>query len=141
MAFEDIRIRTQELFLRPTRPMLEEFRGLRAASIAAAEPIIEPPIFSFSIFIPEHVERAMAVVERFMQLADQTKGEAGLESVLDEFEALKTTENPELLYYALMVFITHHPKGRLLTNEIPPLTAREPEKVAPSTAAVTPGEP
>lgn len=133
MAFEDVQMRTREIFLRSTSNALESFHTSMLTAFALEEPALEPPVFSFSTFLPDHVERAMAVVETFMKAAEQKKGEAGLDAVLDEFESLKPKENPDLLYYALMVFITHHPKGRLLADDIPPLTAREPEKVAPST--------
>ena len=47
-------------------------------------------------------------------------------------EQRRGTENPDLLDYALMVFITHHPRGTALTHSVPPMTLRNPELVAPS---------
>ena len=68
----------------------------------------------FSLFLPSHQRRAIALAARFMEIANSAPGEVGLERVLDEAERLSREENSELVRYAVMVFITHHPEGRRL---------------------------
>jgi tyrosinase len=88
----------------------------------------------FVIFLPLHVKRALELAHRFMELADANPGERGLSPVLDEAEAVALNEDIEMVKYALMVFIIHHPEGRKLP--IPSLAERSPEKVPPSNKAV-----
>ena len=85
---------------------------------------------TFLPFLPAHHERAMELVARLMELAQDRGVEEGLAAVLETVEAQASEENMELLRYALLVFITHHPDGRRLP--IPPLAARTPEMVTPS---------
>ena len=85
----------------------------------------------FSEFIPDQLDRALALAGRFMALADQAGGEAGLTAVLDAARQASTSEDPDLVKYALMVFITHHPEGSRLP--IPPLEERSPDKVPAAT--------
>jgi hypothetical protein len=87
----------------------------------------------FSTFVPDQMERAVELATAFMRLATATGGEAGLERVLDEAQGVAATEDADLVRYALMVFITHHPEGRRLP--IPSLTVRSPELVQPSPGA------
>jgi tyrosinase len=89
---------------------------------------------TFSVFLPAHEKRATALAARFMEIANSTPGDAGLERVLDEAEHVLQQENSELVRYALMVFITHHPEGRRLP--IPPLDERTPYWTTPSNADV-----
>ncbi|HEX2202064.1 MAG TPA: tyrosinase family protein [Longimicrobium sp.] len=93
----------------------------------------------FSAFDPDQVEEALRTAEELMRVADSAPGTAGLDAAATEFRRRLTSDvgrqNPALVYYAMQVFITHHPKGRVLTEAIPPLALREPEKVAPSGAA------
>lgn len=88
----------------------------------------------FVLFLPEHQELALELASRFMELANQVQGIDGLEAVLNQAEAAAGRENTDLVKYALMVFITHHPEGRQLP--IPPLNQRSPERILPSSAAV-----
>lgn len=89
---------------------------------------------NFVIFLPDHLEHALSLASRFMELANDNPGEAGLEAVLDEAERVAERESIEMVKYALMVFITHHPEGRRLP--IPPLEERSPELVVPSKGQV-----
>src|SRR5262245_22911910 len=73
----------------------------------------------FAVFIPQHLEAALALAGHFMQLANAAGGDEGLNAVLAAAEAVTATHDVELVKYALMVFITHHPEGRRLP--IPPL--------------------
>lgn len=84
----------------------------------------------FIIFLPAHEAHALELASRFMELANAAPGDKGLEDVLDAAEDAATTEDVQLVKYALMVFITHHPEGRRLP--IPPLEERAPEHVIPS---------
>ena len=85
------------------------------------------PVQKFILFIPAHQQRAIALTQRFMELANAAPGEPGLDAVLAEAENVAHMEDVELVKYALMVFITHHPEGRKLP--IPPLDVRSPELV------------
>jgi tyrosinase len=89
---------------------------------------------TFSVFLPGHQQKALALAARFMEIANTTPGDAGLERVLDEADRALEQENSELVRYALMVFITHHPEGRRLP--IPPLDERTPYWTTPSNADV-----
>jgi tyrosinase len=93
----------------------------------------------FSSFDPAQMDRALSLTSRFVELANATNAEAGLEAVLEEAEQAAGAEDLDLVKFALMVFITHHPQGRPLP--IPSLEEREPEKVAASPQAVTAARP
>ena len=92
----------------------------------------QAPAAIFSAFNHEHVALAMRVVANFMEIANNGAPEEALDAVLDAYDARRGTANPDLLDYALIVFITHHPIGTALTHAIPPMTLRSPEFVAPS---------
>src|SRR5215204_932538 len=123
-----VRARVWSLFLSPSPPQRRRFTA------AAAAGRVESPVRIFSTFNDAHVEHALQIAAEFFRIADAALPEDALTAVLDRFEALRDTENPDLLDYALMVFITHHPRGAALTHAIPPLTLRNPELVAPSRA-------
>jgi tyrosinase len=128
-----VRDRTWSLFLQPSPPQRVKFE--EALPNLAAEAVEgEEPIENFSVFDKRHLARAMEVVAEMMRRANAVPEEQGLQAVLDYYEEMRGRENPELVDYALMVFITHHPRGRALTHSIPPITLRNPELVAPSTA-------
>jgi tyrosinase len=91
----------------------------------------------FSVFLPDHLNHALALASKFVQLANANPGEAGLNDVLDEAERAAQVEDIELVKYALMVFITHHQEGRRLP--IPSLEERSPEKIVPSQKEVALG--
>jgi tyrosinase len=93
-----------------------------------------PPPTQFVLFLPAHQERALELARRFMAIANEHPDDGGLEAVLDEADAAARTENVDLVKYALMVFITHHPQGRRLP--IPPLDRRYPTRVVPSKSSV-----
>ena len=52
------------------------YAALRAAPVATAAPADTPPPF-FSEFITDHLEEAISLAERFMQIADTTPGPNG----------------------------------------------------------------
>ena len=91
-------------------------------------------ITTFSAFDSRQLDRAMDVVTEFAVVASDRPGPDGLAAVLDRYQDLAAQENPDLLDHALMVFITHDPRGRALTHAIPPVALRNPELVAPSAA-------
>ncbi len=126
-----IQERTWDLFLRPSPPR----RAVFAANARALEAEGLEPITSFSIFDERHLARATEVAAELMELAGAGSTEDGLEEALNHYERLQGRENPDLLDYALLLVITHHPRGRLLTHSVPPLTLRNPELVAPSAVA------
>ena len=121
----DLHERTNALLTRPPNdvPM--------GAPAAGAEPLASS---RFMMFFPSHQERALQLAKRLMALANERADDDGLEAVLDEAEAAAQTENIDLVKYALMVFITHHPRGRRLP--IPALDRRYPKRIVPSNTEV-----
>jgi tyrosinase len=103
---------------------------------ATAEKVVAAPSASFSPFDPVQAQQANLLAQRFVQLANSAEGTAGLQAVLDETEKAAATENPELVRYALMLFITHHPTGNQL--KIKPLEKRAPQLVLPSKKPAVP---
>jgi tyrosinase len=102
--------------------------------ISAAADSDAAPSSRFVLFFPDHQERALRLAREFMRIANEHPDDAGLEAVLQEAERAAQTENTDLVKYALMVFITHHPQGRRLP--IPSLDRRYPTRVVPSNADV-----
>jgi tyrosinase len=124
-SIEELQARTEDLLKRRT-PVAASLRTETAA----------PPTTlrtGFSPFLPTHAKRAFELTDRFVALADATDGDAGLKAVLEAAENEMATEDPDLVKHALMVFITHHPKGARLP--IPALEERAPEQVAAPDAA------
>ena len=105
--------------------------ALRAAPVATAAPADTPPPF-FSEFITEHLEEAISLAERFMQIADTTPGPNGLDAVVNAATVEKNQRQGGMVEHALMLFILHHPQGRTL--RIPSLLTRSPGQVFPSSA-------
>lgn len=103
-------------------------------ALGAAPP---QPDNQFVLFLPSHLERALAVTRELMEIANAKPGDEGLEAALNKIESRRSEENLDLLKYALLVFITHHPQGRRLP--IPPLDQRSPEKIVPSQMTVARG--
>ena len=101
----------------------------------ATEGVVAAPGQSFSPFDTFQMLRASALAARFMALANSKEGTAGLSVALDEADKAIATEDPELVRYALMLFITHHPKGNQL--KLKPLEKRAPQVALPSTPAET----
>jgi tyrosinase len=111
-------------FLQQQRP-LRPGAAARDGRAAADEP-------AFELFDPSQLKAAIDLAARLMALANAAEDESALESVLAAAEAESRTRGLALVKYALMVFITHHPRGRQLP--IPPLEQREPERIVPSAA-------
>jgi tyrosinase len=123
--------RTWALLMRPSPPARRSFLEQARAIAPEREEVIE----QFSVFEEQHLTRALEVAAELMRLANAEPAEDAVEQALDYYEQLGGQEHPDLLDYALIVFITHHPRGRALTHAIPPITLRNPELVAPSMIA------
>jgi tyrosinase len=124
MTIQELQQRTAEfLERRPTAGA-----GLRRDARIAEMPAEAP----FQLFIPEQLKAAIDLAAHFMEMTNAAPDESGLEAVLDAAEAAVREHGIGLVKYALMVFITHHPAGRLLP--IPPLERREPERIIPARA-------
>ena len=91
----------------------------------------------FLPFLPSHLQLALALAARFMELANARPGEAGLAAVLDEAERQAHQGDLEWVKYALRVFLAHHPEGRGLP--VPSLEERAPHLVLPSPYKEPPG--
>lgn len=120
-----------ENFLKQPHPTTTVLGGTSAFAASEMDIAAErPPWPAFSVFHPEQLDRALNLANLFMQLANSLPDDEGLTAVREEASRVSEIENPDLVKYALMVFITHHPKGRRLP--IPSLDERQPEKVLPS---------
>ena len=106
----DLQERTEELF-----------------QTAAAEEAVEREGPRFSPFVPEHVEGALELVDRWIELAESGDGNKGLEAALEDV-ARELRRDPERAKHALMIFITHDPRAARLP--IPALEERRPELAA-----------
>src|SRR5712691_6746121 len=84
----------------------------------------------FSVFKPGDQDRALALASEFMRIAGPQPGPDQLEQVLNRAQEAYDEHPIELVKYALMVFITHHPGGWQLP--IPSLEMRAPEKARQS---------
>jgi tyrosinase len=102
------------------------------AQLLAAAP--DQRVDRFSVFKPGHQERALALAAEFMAIAGENPGPDELERVLDRAAAAYNEHQVELVKYALMVFITHHPRGYQLP--IPSLEMRDPDKARQSPATL-----
>jgi tyrosinase len=91
----------------------------------------------FSVFVKSHLEHALQIAAKFMQIANEEPGENGLTKVLAEAEKLTEIEDNEVIKYALKVFITHHPEGNILP--IPSFEQSNPDEIAPSQPVLPPG--
>jgi hypothetical protein len=94
--------------------------------------LFEPPSTEhrFLPFLPAHLQHALSLAARYMELANARPGEAGLAAVLDEAERQARHGDIEWVKYALRVFIHHHPAGHELPT--PSLRERAPGWVLPS---------
>ena len=124
MTIQELQQRTSDFLER--RPAAGA--GLRSDTRIAEMPAEAP----FQLFIPEQLKAAIDLAARFMEIANAAPDESGLEAVLDSADASARELGIGLVKYALMVFITHHPSGRLLP--IPALERREPERIIPARA-------
>jgi len=107
------------------------------ATIAlATERAAAPPSQKFSPFDPAQMQRVTKLSGQFMALANSKEGVAGLSAVLNEVEKVAAIENPDLVRYALMLFITHYPRGSQL--KIRPLERRAPQIVLASRQQAAP---
>lgn len=90
----------------------------------------DAPKERFSVFKPGNEEAALQLAAEFFAIAGPNPGAAEFEKVLDRVDQAFNQHPPEFVKYALMVFITHHPKGYLLP--IPSLEMRDPDKARQS---------
>src|SRR5437762_10460327 len=88
------------IFARPTPPQRKAFMAQMNSLPEEAR------IRLFSPFNEGHMERVQQVRERWNRLAPTATGEKGLNDALDDYESLRGRENPDLLYFALEVFLT-----------------------------------
>lgn len=111
----------------------KESYSIKARKISVSGSAV-PRFQRFSHFIPEHMMHAREVYSHFMTLADSVEGKQGVEKVLAEVNSLAEIYHPDLLFYAMMVFLTHHPKGQGIS--IPSLEERSPYLLSPSQAGI-----
>lgn len=123
------------------RDLLTEQLPKQAASLTDALTDAAPPkqpkfpfVDKFTNFDIEAMRIAMEYVKSYMKIAEANPGPDGLKAVLEEVAEDRLTQNPTLIKYALMVFLTHHKEGQKLTQAIPPLEQRLPGFIVPSQA-------
>jgi tyrosinase len=131
-TIEELHVRTVSLLQHPPErlPLRTSAGALEALGPVEAKT-------RFEVFVAEQLEAALAMSGRFMELANATSGDAGLEAVLAAAQAATAVHDVNLIKYALMVFITHHPEGRRLP--ISTLEERSPSEVLPSRAPAPEG--
>ena len=94
-----------------------------APAAAPADAVTRP---RFSAFDDAQLSRAVELANAWWRLADERGGEEGVRAVLDEADRLIAEgEVQGLVKYALQLFMTHHPQGRLLG--MPSLVELQPE--------------
>lgn len=131
MGQQAISTRIRELLMQNTEAKIESFRSHTLKDTENKERAFnefEP----FSVFVPKQLDKALSIVEEFYEIADKAFSEKSVQLVLDKYEELQDKIHPKMLDYALMVFLTHHPKGRLFSEIIPTLEEREPYLVKSS---------
>ncbi|GAC1349830.1 MAG: hypothetical protein NVSMB27_26610 [Ktedonobacteraceae bacterium] len=111
-------------------------RAKASTAQATTKRVEAVPKASFSPFDPVQAQRASTLARSFVKLADSAGGTTGLKAVLDKADEAMTTEDPDLVRYALMLFITHHPLGNQL--KIKPIEKRAPHLVLPSKKPTAP---
>jgi len=120
----DIAKRIWDFFSQPTAPLREQF-------LQKAEASGERSIQFFSDFDAAHLARVNSIWKTFENdLRTATDDEAGMNAVMDRAESLIGHENPDLLFYALNIFLTRY-RGDVRFS-IPSLVVREPELITPS---------
>ena len=108
----DLQKRANDLFLAAGEA---EARGDTAAGVR------------FSPFVSEHVDGALELVDRWMQLTEQGRGNDGLAAALEDAER-ELRADTERAKHALMIFITHDPSAARLP--VPSLEERRPDLAA-----------
>ncbi|MDB5200368.1 MAG: Hemocyanin, copper containing domain [Chitinophagaceae bacterium] len=123
--------RIWDIFLIPT-PKLRNNYWEKLDTPGAGQPGPgEELIRDFSPFDTRHMKRVNKTVRSFeTALQSAPDEESGLAAAADQFEDLLANENPDLLYYAFNVFLTHY--NGSVNISVPSLTVREPEIVVPS---------
>ena len=129
---DELHARTVELLKRPAENLAVKTGPEALEALGPADQKAR-----FAVFIPEQLEAALRLTQRFMELANASPGDEGLDAVLAAAQAATAMHDVDLVKYALMVFITHHPEGRRLP--IPPLEQRAPAQITPSRAPLVPG--
>jgi len=92
--------------------------------------------FKFTPFDPEQAEEAYVVTAEFMKIANKDPDQA-IEKVLACAKQKNEELDPELVHYALMGFVTHHPSARKQKLKIPPLVQRSPGTSVPKKKKVS----
>lgn len=113
----------------PVAKAAPKTEGLEAAGLEAA------PRARFSLFNPADSRRANALAREFVKTADSMEGVDAVEAVVKKMQEVAEVEDPEMVDFALKMFLTHDPRGRLF--KIRSLEKLSPEKFTPSAPAMT----
>jgi tyrosinase len=84
----------------------------------------------FSPFDRDQMEQAAELCATLMEIANNNPDDP-IEKVLEYSKEQNNTTDPELVRWALMNFITHHPSARNKNLRIPSLVMRAPEIAIP----------
>ncbi len=126
-SLRELQNRTEVLL---TQPVLRD-EGVLAEDPVLAQRVRRP----FSVFNTDDLDQALSLADRWMALAVQPGESArartrGLEAALDDAEVVREVQNPDLVEYALLVFLTHYRDGARLP--LPSLLERHPELFGPA---------
>ncbi|GAC1394290.1 MAG: hypothetical protein NVS4B11_31750 [Ktedonobacteraceae bacterium] len=136
MAIEDTRMRADALLTQTQTANIatQSIPVTATSSVALAAPPIAPTSI-FSPFIPQQMEQAIQLAAQLMEIADTATTPDDLSLVIAEAEKARATYGLDLIKYALMIFMTHHPLGKQFS--IPPIETRAPEKLLPSSPSTS----
>lgn len=130
-SLRELQNRTEALLVEPV---------LRDEGVLAEDPVLAQRVLTpFSVFNTDQLDQALSLADRWMALAAAPGSSArartrGLEAALDDAEAVREVQNPELVEYALLVFLTHYRDGARLP--LPSLLERHPELFRPAEGLV-----
>ncbi|RIA97854.1 hypothetical protein C1645_813570 [Glomus cerebriforme] len=84
----------------------------------------------FTPFDPKQAKQAVELNSKFMKIANANPNDP-IPKVLEFAKVESEKTDPELIRWALMSFITHHPAARSKSLRIPSLAQRAPDAAAP----------
>nr|CAG8442723.1 11309_t:CDS:2 [Entrophospora candida] len=84
----------------------------------------------FTPFDKKQLKQATVMASELMIVANENPNDP-IENVLKVAQEKTETNDPELVRWALMIFISHHPSARSGQLRIPPLTKRAPHNSVP----------
>ncbi|CAG8451510.1 8897_t:CDS:2 [Scutellospora calospora] len=92
---------------------------------------------SFSVFFNENLSEAHAITKQYYVIANDTTKTDSIQAVFDQAAEDCKTKDVNMVKYALMTFVTHHPTARKNKIRIPSLARRSPNLALPTKGVYT----